>query len=202
MLETFNALPGDKWHDPKSKLISQVIEGEDEYGDFTATSVLPMSVGNPNEEVSTHNTPTSIQEIEHFLAQELAIPDDSLAMRMAHTKKGDLNPRVISNTTMSIAIGPLVAFGNHWSRDGLGWSCALALIFVVNIVGENRPRQTAKSFEGSVHFFGDTADTDRREWIAEMRGKGCRVLQLPSAAAVVALDHADDTKLASYGLID
>lgn len=116
--------------------------------------------------------------------------------RPPHRQAGDLSRKQFLSSKRTIVIGPMVAFGGHPERAGLGWNCDIALVLATA-----RPSISAKAYEGSVHFFGLNAEAERRDWICSMRRKGYTVVRMPSSAAVLALPEAPIEKLVQYGLI-
>lgn len=133
-----------------------------------------------------------IQEIEDLIACDIR----SVSLRRPHRQSGDLSGKRFRSTKRTIVIGPMVAFGSHPERTGLGWNCDIALI-----LARATPAISAKAYEGSVHFFGLNAEAERRDWICSMRRKGYTVVRMPSSAAVLALPEAPIEKLVRYGLI-
>jgi len=136
--------------------------------------------------------------------REQSRPVEPLMTRQQITvpsKIADLNPRVVTETSLHLLIGPLEQIGIDPERGGQGWRCAIALVFVL---AKPRPADgypAAKAYVGSVDFFGQNAEAQRREWINSQRGKGRDVLQLPTRQAIEALDRADGKKLCQYGIL-
>ncbi|WP_341744770.1 hypothetical protein [Azonexus hydrophilus] len=123
-----------------------------------------------------------------------------LPLSSTPSKKGILRPKLIANTTLSLAIGPLVAFGTSPGRKGLGWRCTIALIFTLR---NTLPGQklSGRAYTASIHFFGSNVESERRDWIAAMRRKGYPVIQMATDLAVASLDNATSKRLNDFGLL-
>lgn len=146
-------------------------------------------------------TRQEIEEIEAILSPIFTMPmdfDESLLDGVG--KKGYLNDDAMAKSHLHLSIGPLLLCGMDKTR-GAFWKCSLLFILVAKDDAAEPPKELDPiAFAGSIHFFGDNAERERRVWIAGQRKKGRTVQQLPTNSAIDALDKATASRLSAYGI--